>query len=95
MQGLVQRFPSFASAHIALGIAYMRMKDYGRAQQELELAVRLDPEDAKAHYNLAMLFARLKDSARAQAEMQAVEKLKGNKGRAQDGELFAPAAAKP
>jgi tetratricopeptide (TPR) repeat protein len=95
MQNLARRFPAFASAHIALGIAYLRAKDYPRARDELELAVKLDPEDARAHYNLAVLFARLKDSARAQQEMQAVERLKVNKGRAQDAELFAPTAAKP
>src|SRR5205085_12465612 len=95
MQGLARRFPSFASAHIALGIAYLRLKDYARARQELELAVRLDPEEPKAHYNLAVLFARLKDSGRAQEEMQAVERLKSSTGRTQDGELFAPSSAKP
>lgn len=95
MQGLASKFPSFANAHIALGIAYMRLKDYARARQELELAVKLDPEEPKAHYNLAVLFARLKEPARAQEEMRAVERLKKDKGRTTDGELFAPSSAKP
>ena len=67
------------------------MKDYTRAQQELEAGVKLNPEDSKAHYNLALLYARLKDQARAQAEMQIVERLKGA-GKAQEGDITAPSS---
>ena len=80
---------TFAHAHVALGATYLRMKDYARAQQELEAGVKLNPEDSKAHYNLALLYARLKDQARAQAEMQIVERLKGA-GKAQDADEAAP-----
>jgi len=62
-----------------LGISYLRLKNYPLAQQELELSVKLNPDDAKAHYNLALLFARLKNPERAQEEMRIVEKLKGSK----------------
>jgi Tfp pilus assembly protein PilF len=68
--------PSYSFAHAALGASYLRLKNYPLAQQELELSVRLNPNDAKAHYNLAVLFARLKNQPRAQEEMAIVEKLK-------------------
>jgi Tfp pilus assembly protein PilF len=73
------------------------LKKYPLAQQELELSVKLNPNDAKAHYNLAVLFARLKNPARAQEEMQIVEKLKSAKvGQAkQSGEATAPESAPP
>ena len=67
---------SYSFAHAALGASYLRLKNYPLAQQELELSVKLNPNDAKAHYNLAVLFARLKHPERAQEEMQIVEKLK-------------------
>jgi Tfp pilus assembly protein PilF len=49
------------------------------AQQELEVSVRLNPDDPKAHYDLAVLFARIKNQQRAQEEMQIVERLKSKK----------------
>jgi tetratricopeptide (TPR) repeat protein len=67
---------SYSFAHAALGVSYLRLKNYPLAQRELELSVKLNPNDAKAHYNLAVLFARLKNPERAQEEMQIVEKLK-------------------
>jgi tetratricopeptide (TPR) repeat protein len=86
---------SYSFAHAALGASYLRLKNYPLAQQELELSVKLNPNDAKAHYNLAMLFARLKNPERAQEEMQIVEKLK-NAGKAGKGkETTAPSASNP
>src|SRR5205823_1312061 len=72
----IQLVAFFAHAHIALGSTYLKLKNYPQAQQELEIGVKLDPNDSKAHYNLAMLYARLKEPGRAQAEMTIVEKLK-------------------
>ena len=53
----------------------MKLKNT-RAREELETAVKLDPDEPKAHYNLALLYARLKRPARAQEEMRIIEKLK-------------------
>jgi len=84
---------SYSFAHAALGASYLQLKNYPLAQQELELSVKLNPNDAKAHYNLAVLFARLKNPERAQEEMQIVEKLK-NAGKAAKGEeKTAPSAS--
>jgi Tfp pilus assembly protein PilF len=85
---------SYSFAHAALGASYLRLKNYPLAQQELELSVKLNPNDAKAHYNLAVLFARLKNPERAQEEMQTVEKLKNANGR-QSREPDAATSSKP
>lgn len=71
--------PSYSFPHAALGVSYLRLKNYSLAQQALELSVKLNPNDVKAHYNLAVLFARLKNPARAQEEMEIVERLKNAK----------------
>src|SRR5437868_11973524 len=81
--------PSFATAHVARGASYLKLKDYPRAQTELELGAKLNPSDSKAHYQLAVLYARLKDSKRAQAEMEIVEKLKTiDQSQKREGDTF-------
>ncbi len=81
--------PSFANAHVALGASYLKLKDYVRAQKELELGAKLNPDDSKAHYQLAVLYARLKDPKRAQAEMEIVERLKTiDQSQKKEGDTF-------
>jgi Tfp pilus assembly protein PilF len=72
----------------------MKLKNYPRAKEELELAVKLDPEEPTAHYNLALLYARLKDTARAQQEMRIVEQLK-TKGASTGGVVVLPPGSSP
>jgi len=57
----VRQLPTYAHARIALGSSYMKLKNYVRARQELETAVKLAPEEPTAHYNLALLYARIKE----------------------------------
>jgi Flp pilus assembly protein TadD len=90
----VRKLPNYAHARIALGASYIKLRNYTRAKEELETAVKLDPEEPKAHYNLALLYARLKDPARAQAEMDIVEKLKA-KGAGSDGVVVLPPNPNP
>jgi tetratricopeptide (TPR) repeat protein len=85
----VQKLPNYAHARIALGSSYIKLRNYPRAKEELETAVKLDPEEPTAHYNLALLYARLKDPTRAQEEMRIVEKLKA-KGAGNDGVVVLP-----
>ena len=91
-QKSVQLAPSFASAHVALGSSYLKLKDYVRAQEALEAGVKLSPDDSKAHYNLAMLYARLKNPEKAQEQMRIVERLKSQGKAPQDdsGSLAPP-----
>ena len=67
----------------------MKLRNYPRAREELEMAVKLDPDEPRAHYNLALLYARLKDSARAQEQMKIVDSLKA-KGGSTDGVVVLP-----
>ena len=85
----VQKLPNYSHARIALGSSYMKMRNYPRAREELEMAVKLDPEEPRAHYNLALLYARLKDSARAQEQMKIVDSPKA-KGGSTDGVVVLP-----
>jgi Tfp pilus assembly protein PilF len=86
--------PNYAHARIALGSSYMKLRNYERARQELETAVKLDPDEPKAHYNLALLYARLKEPARAQEEMKIIDKLKA-KGVTTDGVVVLPPPISP
>jgi predicted Zn-dependent protease len=90
----VQKLPNYAHARIALGSSLIKLRNYPRAKEELETAVKLDPEEPTAHYNLALLYARLKDPARAQEEMRIVEKLKA-KGAGNDGVVVLPPNPNP
>jgi tetratricopeptide (TPR) repeat protein len=90
----VQRLPNYAHARIALGSSYMKLRNYPRAKQELEMAVKLDPEEPTGHYNLALLYARLKDPARAQEQMKIVEQLKA-KGASNSGVVVLPPNSSP
>lgn len=78
--------PAFGHVHVALGSAYLKLKDYARAQAALETGAKLNPEDSKAHYNLALLYARLKQPERAREEMLIVERLKSEGKARDDGE---------
>jgi Tfp pilus assembly protein PilF len=93
-QRTIQLDPSFANAHIALGAVYLKLKDYQRARQELEIGVKLNPDSSKAHYNLAILYARLKDPQRAQEEMRIIEKLK-SEGKTPENESDAVTPIRP
>jgi Flp pilus assembly protein TadD len=90
----VQKLPNYAHARIALGASYMKLRNYTRAREELQTAVKLDPNEPKAHYNLALLYARLNDPVRAQEEMKIVDSLKA-KGGSADGVVVLPAPPRP
>jgi hypothetical protein len=70
------------------------LKNYPLAQQELELSVKLNPNDLKAHYNLSVLFARQRNQKRFQEELRIVEELKSAGKTAPTGST-APATPSP
>jgi Tfp pilus assembly protein PilF len=72
----------------------MKLRNYTRAREELETAVKLDPNEPKAHYNLALLYARLNDPVRAQEQMKIVDSLKSKAGSA-DGVVVLPPTPSP
>ena len=91
----VQKLPNYAHARIALGSSYMKLRNYTRAREELETAVRLDPNEPKAHYNLALLYARLNDPVRAQEQMKIVDSLKAKSGSADGVVVLPPPPTRP
>jgi Flp pilus assembly protein TadD len=93
-QRAVQILPSYALPRIALGSTYLRLKDYEKARQELETAVKLDPEEPSGHYNLALLYARTKQPDKAQEQMRIVEELKSRQ-RTPSGGLVLPPGPTP
>jgi len=84
-----------AHARVALGATYLRLKDYVRARQELETAVKLDPGEPTAHYNLALLYARIKEPERAQEELRIVEQLKAKGASTGGGVVVLPPKSNP
>jgi len=48
-----------------LGQIYLELQQYEKARENLELAVRFDPEDARAQHGLSIACARLGDSEQA------------------------------
>lgn len=48
--------PSFAPAHVALGVAFMKKRLFDNAVKELRDATRLDPANVAAQYNLGLIF---------------------------------------
>ena len=72
----------------------MKLKNYVRARQELETAVKLDPNEPTAHYNLALLYARIKEPDRAKEELKIIEDLK-SKGVSNSGVVVLPPKSNP
>jgi tetratricopeptide (TPR) repeat protein len=75
-QRVLKADPKNAAAHSALGIAYVKQKDYAAARAELERAIELDPKDQTAHYQLGIAYARLGEKERSQAMFALSEKLR-------------------
>jgi len=63
----VRQRPDLASAHNWLGIALQKRGELGRAEQEFQAALRLDPGHTVAAMNLAMVFYRTQREAEAEA----------------------------
>src|SRR5688500_5193275 len=64
-QGL-QRHPSYISAHVTLGRALLEMGDFEEAKQELELVLRVAPENLAAIRGLAEIHHRQGERTRSE-----------------------------
>lgn len=67
--------PTNAAAHSALGLLYVKMKDYNAARETLERAINLNPKDATAHYQLGIVYTRLGEKERARSIFEINKKL--------------------
>ena len=91
----ISQLPSYSYVRTALGVSHLRLKNYTRAREELEMSVKLNPDEPEAHYNLALLYSRLKDPQRAQEEMRIVETLKTKARTSSGGVVVIPAVPRP
>lgn len=80
----LQRHPSYISAHVTLGRALLEMGDFEGASRELELVLRVAPENLAAIRGLAEIHHR-RDEGTHSAEFSAVH----------FEEMTAPAASAP
>jgi len=76
LQRALEKDPSHAAAHTALGTAYAKQKRFQAARAELELAIELEPKDTKAHYQLGLVYARLGEKERSRKMFAMSEKLR-------------------
>jgi len=53
---ILDRFPDLAAVHSALGLAYHRLDDAGRALDEYRRALELQPDDPQIHLYVADLY---------------------------------------
>ncbi|MDT4896965.1 MAG: hypothetical protein QOH25_2042 [Acidobacteriota bacterium] len=67
--------PTNSAAHSALGLLYVKAKDYNAARETLERAIELNPKDATAHYQLGIVYARLGEKERSQSMFELNKKL--------------------
>ena len=70
LQKAIAAYPSFVTAHIGLGLAYLDLEDTVHAQSEFETAVKLDANFAGSFLNLGRLELSQDNFAAAQANLQ-------------------------
>ena len=80
LQKAIAAYPSFVSAHIGLGLAYLDLEDTVHAQSEFETAVKLDANFAGAFLNLGRLELSQDNFAAAQANLQKAAVLRPGDG---------------
>jgi tetratricopeptide (TPR) repeat protein len=67
LQALVQDYPELAEPHNNLAALHAAAGDYGKAREELEETLRLNPSFAPAHENLGDVYVRLAGESYARA----------------------------
>jgi len=70
--------PDYADAFAEMGLMYFKQKDYPKAKEVLEKALKLNPRNYAANLNLTMLYQRTKDQ-KAAAQMKRFEQLKADR----------------
>jgi Ca-activated chloride channel family protein len=69
LQKAIHVYPSFVSAHVGLGLAYLDQEDAVLARTEFETAAKLDQKFPGSFLNLGLVALSLNDFATAQSEL--------------------------
>ncbi len=92
-QKLTEDFPELPEPYNNLAVIYAQQKQYEKAKQALEMAIRTHPSYATAHENLGDIYARMASQAydkalqidssntSAQTKLSMIRDLMGNSGR--------------
>jgi len=86
LQQSLKANPNHAEAHAELGLVHIRNREFSKAEQELQLALRLDPESYLANLNLLNLFQRTRDP-RSEEQAQRFEMIKKKRSERQQALL--------
>jgi VWFA-related protein len=70
LQKALKDCPTFVSAHMSLGLAYVDQDDTGRAVSEFEAAAKLDDRFPGSFLNLGLLALSREDFATAQSDLE-------------------------
>ena len=70
LQKALKDFPTFVSAHMSLGLAYVDQDETGRAVSEFEAAAKLDDRFPGSFLNLGLLALSREDFATAQSDLE-------------------------
>ena len=75
LQKAARLAPTFASAHLQLGILYADQKRYPEAIASYKNAIAADPQLPDAHYRLAQAYMRSGDQPKARSELRLYQEL--------------------
>jgi predicted Zn-dependent protease len=77
LREIINTYANYYAARYALGEILLSQRDFSGAIQNLEIAVKLRPEDADAHYQLARAYMEAGRQVEGKSELAISEKLKG------------------
>ena len=75
LQASAKLEPKFSLTHTNLGKLLLKKKEIPQAIEELELAVKLDPDDATAYYQLSTAYRLSSQREKAQQALARVKEL--------------------
>ena len=78
LQKAIHVYPSFVSAHIGLGLAYLDQEDTALARSEFETAAKLDQKFPGSFLNLGLVALTMNDFATAEPQLERAASLRPN-----------------
>ena len=78
---LINLLPNFEKPYLGRGLTYLRLKEYGLAEQDLLSATRLDPDNYKSYYYLGKLYIAKKQYSIAKNYLRKAAELSPGNGK--------------